>query len=146
MIRTVVPEDKESYIAMTEAFYRSDAVLHCIPREHIQRTFETIINGSPYAHGYIAEQKGKIAGYALLALTYSNEAGGLVLWIEEIYILPEYRDLGLGSELFTFIENLAKNGFARIRLEAEPGNQRAVALYQRMGYGDLSYRQFYKDL
>ncbi|HCP15436.1 MAG TPA: GNAT family N-acetyltransferase [Peptococcaceae bacterium] len=146
MIRSVVPEDKEPYIAMTEAFYRSDAVLHSIPQAHIQRTFETILNGSPYAQGYIAEHEGKTAGYVLLAMTYSNEAGGLVLWIEEIYIVPEFRGLGLGGELFAFIESMAKSSYARIRLESEPDNLRALALYQRMGYADLSYRQLYKDL
>jgi len=94
----------------------------------------------------LPSMKEKTAGYVLLAMTYSNEAGGLVLWIEEIYIVPEYRGLGLGGELFAFIESMAKSSYARIRLESEPDNLRALALYQRMGYADLSYRQLYKDL
>ena len=32
--------------------------------------------------------KKEIYGFALLALTYSNEAGGIVVWLEEIYVKP----------------------------------------------------------
>lgn len=41
---------------------------------------------SPYVAAYIAEHQGAPAGYGLVSLTYSNEAGGLVVWLEELYI------------------------------------------------------------
>lgn len=39
--------------------------------------------------------------------------------LEEVYVLPEYRKLGIGQELFNFIENFAKeNNCKTIRLNA----------------------------
>ena len=35
--------------------------------------------------------EGEIVGYLLTAKTYSREAGGLVLWLEEMYMRPAYR-------------------------------------------------------
>lgn len=145
MIRKVKPEDKEAYIAMSKAFYKSDAVMHDIPEEHFYRTFEELMSGSPYADAYIVEQDGKAVGYTLLAITYSNEAGGLVLWIEEIYILPEYRGKGYGTEIFEFLDKEYGNKVARIRLEVEETNSRAIRLYNKLGFKYLDYKQMYKE-
>lgn len=146
MIRKIDEHDKEKFIAMSHEFYHSDAVLHTIPENYIRGTFDEILSGSPYADAYICEHNGEIAGYALLAFTYSNEAGGLVLWIEEVYILPQYQGNGLGKELLTFLETTYKGKVARIRLEVEDSNQRAVALYRKMGFENLDYSQMYKEL
>ena len=77
----------------------------------------------------------------------SAVGGGMVLWLEELYILPDYRCRGLGKQYFDFIEEYArKNNFARIRLEAEEYNVRALALYERLGYQPLDYCQMVKEL
>lgn len=91
--------------------------------------------GSPYAYGCLLEEDGRAVGYALTATTYSRESGGKVLWLEELYILEEYRSRGLGREFFAFAEEYARrNGYARIRLEVEEDNVRARSLYERLGY------------
>lgn len=146
MIRKVEIKDKENYIAMSRDFYNSDAVLHAIPDENIRKTFDEIVSGSPFADAYVYEHDGEIAGYALLAITYSNEAGGLVLWIEEVYILPEYQGRGFGKALFSFIEKAYGNKVARIRLEVEESNQGALSLYERMGFTRLDYIQMFKTI
>lgn len=145
MIRKIQEQDKEKFIAMANEFYHSNAVLHSIPEDYIQRTFHEIMSGSPYAAAYVYESNGKIAGYVLLAFTYSNEAGGMVMWIEEIYILPQYQGLGFGKEMFAFLETEYEDKVARIRLEVEDSNRRAVDLYRRIGFADLDYAQMYKD-
>lgn len=146
MIREVELKDKELYISMSEKFYQSDAVLHSIAKENIDKTFELITSKGPYAAGYVCEIKGKAVGYALLAFTYSNEAGGLVLWIEEVYIIPEFQGKGLGKELLSFIEDKYKSKIARIRLEVEESNQGATRLYEKMGLNRLGYIQMYKEI
>lgn len=146
MIRKIDIKDKDKYIAMSKKFYHSDAVLQSIPDNNINKTFDAIISESPYVDGYIFECKGEIVGYSLLSITYSNEAGGLVLWIEEVYILPEYQGHGFGKELLSFIEDIYKNKVVRIRLEVEKSNQKAMVLYQKMGFSELNYMQMYKKL
>ena len=146
MIRKINREDKDKFIAMAKEFYGSDAVLHTIPDDSICRTFSEIMSGSPYADAYIYEYNGEVAGYSLLAFTYSNEAGGLVLWIEEVYILPKYQGRGFGKELLKFLEATYKDKVARIRLEVEDSNQGAVKLYRKLGFANLNYSQMYKEI
>lgn len=145
MIRKMLPKDKAIYFEMSKAFYDSEAVLHRIPDENFERTFALIMTDNPYAAGYMIESDGNAAGYALVSLMYSNESGGLVLWIEEVYLLAAYRGSGLGKELFRFLETEYDGKAVRFRLEAEAANEHAIGLYGYLGYEELGYVQFYKQ-
>lgn len=145
MIRKLTQEDRQNYLLLAKEFYSSEAVLHDIPVKYIENTFEEIMRSDAYALAYALEAHGEMVGYALLAKTYSQEAGGLVLWLEELYIREQDRGYGLGTEFFEFLEKNLKNGVARIRLEVEEENKKAVALYQKMGFNWLDYRQMIKD-
>lgn len=72
--------DREEYLAMEHDFYHSPAVLHPIPDENHKLTFDMLMEGSPYTVCFMfrSDDKKEIYGFALLALTYSNEAA--VLW------------------------------------------------------------------
>lgn len=143
MFRKIIESDREKYIEMAKAFYASPAVLHSVPAEYFERTFDEMMRSETYALGFIIEYEGKTAGYALLAKTFSQEAGGIVVWIEEIYLLPEFRNKGIGSAFLEFVKN--EIPAARYRLEAEPENERAKALYKRHGFEKLDYEQFNID-
>ena len=147
MIRALQRKDRETFLALSDRFYSSEAVLHAVPRAYHEEAFEEIVGGSPYAAGYLLESEGKAVGFALTATSYSRESGGKILWLEELYLLEEYRSRGLGREFFAFAEEFArKNGYARIRLEVEENNVRARALYERLGYEPLEYVQMIRQL
>ncbi len=147
MIRKITQKDRDVFLSMSEMFYSSPAVLHPVPASFHEETFCTLMRSDEYALGYLLEREGECAGYALLAKTYSREAGGMVLWLEELFVLPQFRSHGLGKEFFAFLEKYAEeNHFARIRLETEEENVRAISLYKSLGYGEMEYRQLYKQL
>lgn len=139
MIRKIKPTDRDFYINSVKAFYSSDAVMHNISDEYITKTFDELMNSETYAQCYIFEKDEKRAGYALLAKTFSQEAGGEVLWIDEIFILPEFRSKGLGSEFFAFLKE--NSNAARLRLEFCPSNEKAIEVYKRQGFQPLKYGQ-----
>ena len=147
MIRKIEKDDKELFLRLTRAFYASPAVLHSVPDSYHTAVFEEMMRSDVYAEGYfLLADDGTVSGYALLAKTYSHEAGGLVVWIEEIYTAPEARGKGLGREFFAFLEKRYGGVARRLRLETEPENERAEALYRRLGFEALGYRPFYKEL
>lgn len=145
-IRKITSEDRDFFIAASKAFYASAAVAHDVPASYHLTTFEELMNSEVYQSGYILEVDGVSAGYALVSKTFSREAGGTVWWLEELYILPEYRGKGLGRSYFYFIEKAAaENGVRRLRLEVEPDNTRAAKLYSNLGYKPLNYSQMLKE-
>lgn len=145
MIRSVEPKDKDVYLDLVRAFYQSEAVLHSIPDEYIENTWNELMSSSDYVKAYILESDNQVAGYALLSFTFSQEVGGKVAWLEELFMLPEFRGQGLGKEFFAFMEANVESKVSRIRLEVEPDNERAKRLYESLGYEDLPYVQMVKE-
>ena len=141
--RNIESGDFEKYIEMATDFYASPAVLSPIPRENIQKTAELCIKGTPYAALYIFEEKNEVLGYGLLALTHSQEGGGLCCWLEEIYVVPEARGRGIGGEFIEFVKKSVPA--VRFRLEVEPENSRVVSLYKQHGFYTLGYDAYVLD-
>ncbi len=107
---------------------------------------EELMRSDTYARAYILEYENQPVGYALLARSFSQEANGPVIWIEELYIKPPYRGYGLGREFFNFLRNGGAGQYERLRLEVAPDNQRAISLYNEMGFKSLSYQQMILDV
>lgn len=145
MIRKITAEDRALYLSMAKSFYTSEAVEHQIPDENIDIAFNEMLRSDVYMEGYILESEGETAGYVNIAKTFSCEGGGLTVWIEEFFVLPQFRSKGIGSELFAFLENRFGKALARMRLEITDSNQRAKRLYERMGFEELPYRQMVKE-
>ena len=148
MIRKIIESDRDCVLEMMEEFYHSPAVLHPVPSHFFRLTVDEALSGSPYAELYLLfgdKDGNRPAGYALIAKTFSNEAGGLVVWLEELYLRPEFRGHGLGSAFFAFIEDAYRDKAARLRLEVEEDNVSARRLYERLGYQPLPYLQMIKE-
>lgn len=146
MIRKASPEDRPLLKALLEEFYETDAVLHPLPASYHEAALEELFSGWSMQRAYVLETETAPAGYALLSLKYSHEAGGMELWVEELYVRPAFRGLGLGRAFFaTLLEEADREGIARIRLEVEPENIRAAALYARMGFHPLGYAQMSRE-
>lgn len=146
MIRELTKDDKDIFISMVKEFYTSDAVLYSIPEENIVNTFNEAIKDSPYVKIYMMEEEKGIAGYGQISLSYSNEAGGLVVWLEEIYIREDFRGLGLGGKFLDFVKNEFSADAKRFRLEISESNMDAKRLYIRNGYETLDYLQMVCDI
>ncbi len=137
--RYIKADDKEFYMNSVKDFYNSEAALHSIPDENIEKTFDLAIKTSPFIELYIIEQDGVRVGYALLLITYSQEAGGKAVWLDELYILPKFQGQGIGG---TFLEYLKSNyDVPRLRLEYAPVNKSACEVYKKHGFKPLEYKQ-----
>ncbi len=139
--RKLTADDTTIFYEMCEEFFRSSAVLHAIPFAHHVATLQEILRSDQYLLGYLLELDGQPAGFAVLNKMMQQEAGGLVLWVECLYIRPPFRSHGLGRQFLQFVAAEWKGKAKQLRLEVEPENERAAALYQKMGYQVLPYQQ-----
>ena len=139
-VRRIKATDKNEYIKLVTEFYNSDAVLAPVPESHIDKAFAELMRSDERIVCYLAEEDGEIAGYALIARFYSQEAGGEVAWLDEIYIRDGFRGKGAGTAIINKVFEDFKDA-AAFRLEIEPENEGAERLYKRLGFQKLDYEQ-----
>ena len=145
LIRPIQERDRDYFIQSNHAFYHSPAVCHEISPRNAERTFELLMHGSPYADCLIAEDEtGVPCAYMLVSLTWSNEAGGLCVWLEELMVNESMRGKGIGSKMIAAVHE-KYNAAARYRLEVTAENPRAAALYRLLGFEELPYTQMIMD-
>jgi GNAT superfamily N-acetyltransferase len=77
-------------------------------------------------------------GVAVIAYTWTLEHGGLVAWLDELYVVPSARSRGVGTALLHHAIEVAKSaGALAIELEVETSHARAERLYAREGFTRL---------
>lgn len=145
-IRDFVEQDRQDFINMCTSFYSSGAALNSISQDAMSKTFNEIMNNSPYLRGLIIEYNSIVCGYINLSFTYSNECNGFVVLIEEIYVQPKFQKKGIGSYALKWVLNEYKSKAVRFRLEACNTNQDAIKLYKRLGFENLEYKQMIYDV
>ena len=144
--RPITAADETDFYTMAEEFYHSDAVLHPIPAEYHRRAFAEMMRSGQYLSGYIFTDGDNTAGFAVTNRMMQHEAGGVMVWVEDVYIRPAYRGQGLGSRFLAWLEEQLRGDAVMLRLETEPENERAQELYYRLGYENLNYLQMIKRL
>ncbi|MCI9155838.1 MAG: GNAT family N-acetyltransferase [Lawsonibacter sp.] len=143
--RDILPEDHDLVVPMVLDFYHSDAVDHPVDAAILERSFQAAADpAESLLRGLLIQWNGKPAGYMYITQCYSAEVGGRCVFIEEIFLLPEFRGRGLGIEIMSWLEQ-EYPAARRFRLEVTQANQGAVRLYQKAGYQFLCYDQMVLD-
>lgn len=100
-IRAMTIQDTDQVLCMMRVFYDSPAVLHKAPNTILLQDIADCVGECPFIEGYIFEEDGQIAGYAMTAKSYSTEYGGLCIWVEDIYIKPASRGVASGKHFWS---------------------------------------------
>jgi len=94
---------------------------------------ENLFGDVPYAHVLIAEANNKPVGYALYFFNFSTFLGQPGLYLEDVFVLKEYRGKGIGTALIKRCAEIAKekkcDRMEWIVLKWNPARK----LYDRMG-------------
>ncbi len=142
MIRKMVRDDKNIVMDMMRVFYASPAVLSNGSEEIFEADIENCVNDIPYLEGFIFEEDDEILGYGMIAKSFSTEFGKPCIWIEDLYLKPEYRGRGIGTMFFEYLEQTYTDCI--FRLEVEEENERAIHVYEKNGFAVLPYMEMKK--
>ena len=93
---------------------------------------------------YVAEVNGHVVGSLLTTFEWSDWRNGTVLWIQSVYVRPEFRKRSVFSALYKHIrEMVAANTELRgIRLYADKTNTSAHGVYEHLGMSAEHYQMF----
>lgn len=144
-IRPMKEEDRNSVLSFMIPFYASDAVLEKSPEWVLRKDIDDCLGDCPFIEGFVLDCGDHLGGYCMTAKSYSTEFGGMCVWIEDLYLAPQYRGMGYGPQMLAYVEERFRGKAVRLRLEVEPENTRAVAAYHKSGFSVLPYSQMTKE-
>lgn len=98
--------------------------------ESLRRVIERVVADDRY--GFIlaaATDEGKLVGVALGSAFLGVEHGGDSGWLEELYVLPAWRQKGVGTRLLDEVIRAARaRAWRALDLEVDAGHQRVISL------------------
>jgi ribosomal protein S18 acetylase RimI-like enzyme len=123
---------------MVLSLYREDPNGTHMSLDKIRRTIEFLGAHPGAGEIVLLSNAHKIVGYAILINYWSNEYGGLVLFIDELYIKKEYRGKNIGTDFIQYLIADVHEEYQSIVLEVIPANERAWSLYTKLGFKAVS--------
>ena len=88
----------------------------------------------------IAYADGKAIGSLMLTREWSDWTDRWYLWIQSVYVAPEYRGKGVYKAMYKKVkETAAAEGISTIRLYVDKTNLRAQSVYQKLGMQESHY-------
>ncbi|HZC36511.1 MAG TPA: GNAT family N-acetyltransferase [Chthoniobacterales bacterium] len=130
-ISLVDAQTLDMVIDLFEAQLREHDIIRS--RDDLFAVARTVITDGRYGFMLVARASdGSPIGVAYVSCLLSMEHGGVSGWLEELYVLPDWRGRGIGSRLIAEVAACAKAmGWRALDLEVEASHERAVSLYAR---------------
>jgi len=132
-ITKVTPEQIPDLLSLIRELARFERLEHEV--EATPESLRSALFGpQPVAGALAAHHEGKMIGYAVYFFTFSTFVGRPGIWLEDLYVRPEFRQKGLGRAM---IEAVARSGVerncGRFEWTALNWNEKALKFYEKLG-------------
>lgn len=100
-----------------------------------EKLLATLFGSRPAAECVIARSDdGSAAGFAIFFTNYSTFLAQPGLYLEDLFVRPEFRGQGVGLALLTYLARLAnERNYGRMEWSVLDWNERAIAFYESFG-------------
>lgn len=143
-IRKAKPEEGERLLFLIDAL----ADFEKLPKPDAAaraRLLSDVFCERPRVEVFLAEVDGKAVGYAFIFETYSTFQALPSLYLEDLFVLPEYRHRKIGYALFRqCVEEAHRRGCGRMEWAVLDWNQNAIDFYERLGARRLNEWFYYR--
>lgn len=135
----------DAVVKMMMALYKEDRADfdRCAP-SRFQYTLQQFIHTPMSGSVILFLRDHLLVGYALLVPYWSNEFGGQLVVVDELFVVPPARNTGIASSFFRYVERLKPFGAIAALLEISPSNIAARRLYESLGYSERRNRMMYR--
>jgi GNAT superfamily N-acetyltransferase len=136
MWRPATEREDDLLVEMCLGLYREDPGPLPVDARHMRETLATLRREPRRGRAVVLDVGQQVVGYALLVAFWSNELGGEVCVVDELFVTQDFRGRGHGAALFEAIErgDVWPAPVVALSLGTTPGNARARRLYERLGF------------
>jgi GNAT superfamily N-acetyltransferase len=143
-LRGAHPRDVQAIVALVRdlaEYERQPADCHADPR----LLEEHLFGEKRFAEVILAETEGETVGFALFFHNYSTWLTRPGLYLEDLFVKPAFRGLGIGEALLRHLARLAvTRGCGRMEWSVLTWNEPAIGFYERLGAVPMDGWQTYR--
>ncbi len=133
MIRPATPADVPTIVALIRALAEYEKLSFEVVLDEAKLN-EHLFGPRPYAEALMAEADGKSVGFALFFHNYSTFEGKPGIYLEDLYVMPEFRGRGLGKALLVALAKLAvERDCGRVEWSVLDWNEPSIRFYESLG-------------
>jgi len=132
-LRDATPADLPEVVRLVRALAEYEKLLH--EAVGTEEDFRTLLFGEkPVLHAVLAEVDGRVVGQALWFNNVSTFTGRPGIYLEDIFVEPEHRGLGIGKAFFRYLAQRAvAEGWTRLDWQVLDWNEPSIAFYRSLG-------------
>jgi GNAT superfamily N-acetyltransferase len=132
-LRAATADDVPTVLRLIRGLAEYERLLHeCEATEAQLRA--TLFGERPQAEVVLAEWEGAPAGFALFFHNYSTFLARRGLYLEDLFVFPEFRGHGIGKALLVHLARLAvERGCGRLEWAVLDWNAPAIGFYTSLG-------------
>lgn len=135
VFRQASMKDTAAVVRLMQRYYAEDG--YAFDAGAARGAVEGLLTRPERGRAWCIEVSGEVTGYFVLTLGYSLEYRGVDAFLDELYLLPEYRGRGIGQAALQRVRDQARELGARaLHLEVEKNKPGAIDLYLRCGFRD----------
>ena len=132
-LRPARREDVPAILALIRGLADYEKLSHKVEADEATLA-ATLFGERPHAEVVIAEADGTAAGFALFFPTYSTFLARPGLYLEDLFVEPQLRGLGIGRRLMAHLARLAvERGCGRFEWTVLDWNAPAIGFYRSLG-------------
>ncbi|MBL1175812.1 N-acetyltransferase family protein [Pantanalinema sp. GBBB05] len=133
IVRSATPDDIPALFTLIQALAEYENLSHTVTGNS-ELLHQHLLGDRAFAQAIVAEVNNQIVGYILFFYTYSTFLTKPGIYLEDLFVLPEYRRQGLGTTLLTYLAQRAvSEDCGRLEWSVLDWNQPAIAFYQGLG-------------
>jgi ribosomal protein S18 acetylase RimI-like enzyme len=98
------------------------------------RSFAALLADPAAGAIWLIDVDGRAVGHVVLSIRYAMEFGGLIGYIDDLYVRPEHRRRGAATAgVAALVDECKRRGCRSLHVEVDPTNAAAIGVYQRFG-------------
>jgi ribosomal protein S18 acetylase RimI-like enzyme len=143
IVREATPDDART-IATFQLAMASETEQLMLDPEVVDKGVRAVFDDPGKGNYYVTEIKGEVIGSLMTTFEWSDWRNGTVLWIQSVYILPQFRRKGAYRKMYLFLQEkvLSDQSLRGIRLYVDKSNSRAQTTYLDLGMNADHYQTF----
>lgn len=115
-----------------------------LERETVTQGVTNLFHNKQFGQYYVMLLDNQPIASLLTTYEWSDWRNGICLWIQSVYVLPEYRGQGVFKQMYAYLKDIVENNskYTGLRLYVDKTNTNAQKVYDKVGMTKEHYELY----